>query len=157
MSLYTVRSRVSLTGKPILSSKMDEQDPANMPVPLEFKSAMEMLHWSLANGVFGREFYANRSPRTPEEIRLRDGGDEWRAYRVSGDWPKWELTNENYDAMVSAAKRYRAILHYFREIEPEWTYVETIHYADNSTMVYEINRNGQMRSHMTVSPHGDIC
>lgn len=53
--------------------------------------------------------------------------------------------------------RHRSFLHFLKEVTPQWRVVETIHYADNSEEIKEVDKNGNVRYRMTVAPHGDLC
>jgi hypothetical protein len=59
--------------------------------------------------------------------------------------------------MGRALSRYRAVLRYFREVEPEWREVARVHYADNSIEATEVDKYGNTRTVMVESPHGDVC
>jgi hypothetical protein len=131
-----------------------------------FHTGAGLLRWALNEGLMRewRDTYVDGQWR-----RLFDG--QWIGspdrpgsdYGMINPFCRWEFTREHRSAMQRAAQRYREIIHYLREVEPEWrpdTSVSEsgeIHYADNSTELHEINKYGQKRYRTLVAPHGDVC
>ncbi len=133
-----------------------EKVPATPDVT--FRTAMGMLRWALDNRMIRRGAWGNSAPGPREMERVSV------PYSGSGDWQgDHYFTPDQVEAMGRALSRYRAILRYYREIEPEWrpdTSVSPtgeIHYADNSTELHEINKYGKRRHSLVVAPHGDVC
>ncbi len=54
-------------------------------------------------------------------------------------------------------RRVRRFQHYLEEVKPAWKIVDTIHFADNSVEVVEVDMGGNRRQRMTTAPHGDAC
>ena len=63
----------------------------------------------------------------------------------------------NWKKFCEFARRYRRFYYYLTEILPEWKETKKINYMDNSVEVEEVDKNGNKRQRMTVSPHGDLC
>lgn len=128
-----------------------------------FRTGAEMLHWAIKEDVFDN-WRQRRRPVHFSDPYLghdRPGG----TYGVFDSFTRWRFQPEHVVAMRRAQERYNAILHYFREVEPEWRPdVEStgnaegrVCYADNSEEIHEINKYGQRRHRMAVAPHGDVC
>ena len=66
-------------------------------------------------------------------------------------------TMEMWKKAAKLLKRYQRFVNYCEEIAPGWEIVETIHYADNSTAVVEVDKAGNRRNRMTSAPSGDRC
>jgi hypothetical protein len=122
----------------------------------EFITAMGMLRWAMDTGMIRRRgAWGNTVPGADEMERVSipyAGSNDWDSFKTG-----YYFSVEQVAAMGAALSRYRAILHHFREIEPEWTQVAQTNYADNSTEVREVNKYGATRTRMTVSPSGDAC
>jgi hypothetical protein len=123
------------------------------PAPtLHFHTAMGMLRWALNNGMMRRAAWGNSALKPDEMERVSI------PYAGSGDWQgDYYFTPDQVAAMGRALSRYRAHLHYRREIEPEWREVERVRYADNSTESHQQDKYGRTRTVMLVAPHGDVC
>lgn len=97
--------------------------------------------------------------------RLRDGLFPWPVLKAGEGYSKpTELIMQ--ETRATAAKmavltafqaRLRRFVHHVIEVSPGWKHVREIGYADNSTEVEEVARNGTMRRRMTVAPGGDAC
>lgn len=123
------------------------------PAPKTFRTAMGMLRWALNTGLIRRRgSWGNTVPGPGEMERVSI------PYAGSGDWAgDWYFTPAQVEAMGKALSRYRAILHHYREIEPEWREVSRTHYADNSIEADQEDKYGNRRTVTVVSPHGDVC
>lgn len=123
--------------------------------PVRFRTAMGMLRWALDSGAIHRRgAWGNTVPGPGEMERVSI------PYAGSGDWESgfaWYFTPDQVEAMGVALSRYRAILRYLREVEPEWTETGRTHYADNSTEVDETDKYGRTRRRMITCPYGDAC
>jgi hypothetical protein len=64
---------------------------------------------------------------------------------------------DTWNRVSALLDRYRRLLHYHEEIKPQWEYVNTIHWADNSIEIVERSNTGKFRHRMTTAPHGDRC
>jgi hypothetical protein len=140
----------------------DRTEPAETRT---FATAAGLLRFCLKQGVF-RQRYVNGRPKQFEHLHLgyRDN-DPGYDYHLIDTFARWEITSEHLAAMRRAHRRYMEILHYLREVEPEWR-PDTestgnargiVHYADNSTERHEINKYGQRRRIMIDPPSGDAC
>lgn len=86
-------------------------------------------------------------------------------YGIFDTFSRWQIPHEYVYDLRRAQARYAEIIHYLREVEPEWrpdterTANESgiVHFADNSTERHEINKYGQRRSVMLAYPSGDVC
>lgn len=130
-----------------------------------FRTAAGLLRFCLDQGVFAQR-YVNAKPRRFEHLHLgyRDN-DRGYDYHLIDRWADWKVTSEHLTAMRAARRRYMEILHYLREVEPEWRPdVESTgnedglaYFADNSTERHEINKYGKRRQITVTAPHGDVC
>lgn len=112
-----------------------------------FRTGMEMLHWAVKTGVLRK--HGNRVA-TVGDIHLG-------RYTRADSFADHILTADHIEAMRVAQARYRAILHHFREVAPGWTKVGEIHYADNSIVEKQQDKDGRVRYVTLVHPHGDVC
>ncbi|MQS17475.1 hypothetical protein F7Q99_36150 [Streptomyces kaniharaensis] len=119
-----------------------------------FKSGMEMLHWAVKSRLIGR---LGHGPRTAATVYLGNPRDEYRAQRCVDAFPSRKVSTEAWNAMKRAQDRLQGLLHYLREVEPEWQDEGRIHYMDNSVVMAQRNKYGQRREVTLIQPHGDAC
>lgn len=123
--------------------------------PMYFRTAMGMLHWAVKSGMIRRRgAWGNTVPGIGELERVSI------PYAGSGDWAgEHYFTTAQVSAMDHALARYRWLLRYLREVEPEWAEVpgSRVCYADNSVEVTQADKYGNTRRVMEVAPHGDVC
>jgi hypothetical protein len=143
---------------------------ANCPdrvIPAEtrtFTTAAGLLRFCLNEGVFSQR-YVNARPKRFEHLYAHRQGTGSGGYFPLDTFCQWKGIRDHMAAMVRAHARYCEILHYLREVEPEWRPdVEAtgnaegiVHYADNSTERHEINKYGKRRHVMITAPSGDAC
>lgn len=123
-----------------------------------FHTAMGMLRWALDEQMITRGAWGNNAPKPNEMERVSI------PYAGSGDWRgDYTFTPAQVEAMGRALSRYRSILRYYREVVPEWRPDPSIgtngmiHYADNSSVLHEIDKDGNKRHRMIDYPSGDAC
>lgn len=126
-----------------------------------FSSGMALLRFCLNERIFEHRVGGRRYPVLADEKWLgRPGG---RTFGIVDRFTRWEVTSGHIEAMRRAQQRYREILHYLREVEPEWrpdTSVSAtgeIHWADNSIERAEIDKRGNTRIVKLRAPGGDAC
>ncbi|MER6687387.1 hypothetical protein [Streptomyces olivaceoviridis] len=151
--MYTV------TGKTRVIRSLDGTTREVTPPTMTFRDAVTMFRWAIDSGELGarRMPYGNRiadvhlsgRPGDSEAVRVY-----WTFESGSGNY-RW--TAVHWDAMYAAQRRIRELYHYVTEVLPEWREESTVHYADNSTVRYEVNRYGGRRSVTVVGPSGDVC
>lgn len=128
-----------------------------------FLTAAGLLRWALDERLFD-----HRVGGVPYPTRF---GDKWLGhpgkphYGMIDTFCRWQFTPELRMAMQRVQQRYGEIVHYLREVEPEWRPdVELtgnseghLSFADNSTELHEINKYGKRRHRFVTAPHGDVC
>lgn len=67
------------------------------------------------------------------------------------------LTEPDLKAVMRLLGRYKAVAHYFTEIEPGWKVVSTIPYMDNSVVEVQEDKRGNRRRVTVKPPSGDAC
>jgi hypothetical protein len=126
-----------------------------------FLTGAGMLRWAL-----DARMLAHHTGGVPYPTRFDDKwlGEPGRStYGMIDTFCRWRFTPEHLTAMQRAAKRYREIFTYLREVEPEWrpdtdvSPTGEIRYADNSTVLYEVSKYGHKRFRTLVAPSGDAC
>ena len=90
---------------------------------------------------------------------LRDcvGRTVWEQINASGWAGRGEVRYANVLKAMAILERMVALDHYHREVAPQWVDAEKIHYADNSIVQYQVDRDGNRRHRTLVGPGGDIC
>lgn len=68
-----------------------------------------------------------------------------------------KATATKVEEVAAFQARYRRFVHHVREVAPGWREVTKVGYADNSTEVREVARDGTVRQRMLVGPGGDAC
>lgn len=122
-----------------------------------FATAAQFFHWAIQEDVFERWGRRGKPKRFSDPYLGRYAGFD--------SFCRWRITPELKAAMVRAQDRYNAIVHYLREVEPEWrpdvertgNAAGHLCFADNSTELHEINKYGQRRHSYVTAPHGDAC
>jgi hypothetical protein len=128
-----------------------------------FRTAAGLLRWGLDNRVFRRDTGGSPYPKRFDDIYLGRDGHPGMDYHLIDVFTDWKITGEHLSAMRRALARYGEIVHYLREVEPEWrpdTSVSPdgeIHWMDNSVERIEINKYGNKRTVRLAAPHGDVC
>lgn len=131
-----------------------------------FRSAAELLRHCLRQRVFAHRTGGRPYPTRFDGVHLghRDH-DRGYDYHLIDTFTDWQVTGDHLAAMRRAQTRYREIVHYWREVEPQWR-PDTehtgnpeglIHFADNSVELHEISKDGRRRHRMTEAPSGDAC
>lgn len=121
-----------------------------------FTTAAALLRWALDERVFEHRTGGRPYPKRFDQPYIG-------RYGVIDSFCRWKFTPELIEAMRRAQSRYRQIIHYLAEVEPEWRPDTTVSptgyrsYADNSTELHEINKYGRRRHRMTDPPSGDAC
>lgn len=129
-----------------------------------FITAAGLLRWALNERVFRHGVGGVPYPERFGDVHLgwRDH-DKGYDYQLIDTFTRWKITGDHLAAMRRVQRRYGEIVHYLREIDPEWrpdTSVSAtgeIPYMDNSTEVHEINKYGGKRRRTLVAPGGDAC
>lgn len=129
-----------------------------------FRTAAELLHWAIKARVFGHNVGGVLYPTRFDHVHLgcRDGSAGYDYHLIDTFCP-WKITSDHLSAMRRARARYVEILHYLREIEPEWRPDTSVspdgmaYFADNSTELHEVSKDGRRRYRMVTAPHGDAC
>lgn len=147
---YTVK------GRPLVHIAADGTRQERAEEDRCFTTAMGLLHWAIAAGAFSQR-YANRAVANPGELHLREKRDKGADYHTVDTFFRWKIEPEHLDAMYRAMTRYKEIVHYLREVEPEWTEGEEIHYMDNSVERHDRDKYGNTRRVMVKYPSGDAC
>lgn len=128
-----------------------------------FHTGAGLLRWALNERLLEHRVGGVPYPKRFDDKWLGEPGRPGSDYGMIDGFSRWKFTPEHRRAMQRAAKRYREIVRYLREVEPEWrpdTSVSAtgeIHYADNSVELHEINKYGQKRRRMITAPSGDAC
>lgn len=130
-----------------------------------FHTAAGLLRWALNTRQLEHRTGGRPYPTRFDDKWLGDPDDTSRgsAYGIIDSFSRYEWTPELRQAMQRAAWRYREIVRYLREVEPEWkpdTSVSPsgeIHWADNSIERQEINKYGKTRIVRLKAPSGDAC
>jgi hypothetical protein len=128
-----------------------------------FHTGAGLLRWALNERLLEHRVGGVPYPTRFSDKWLGEPGRPGSGYGMIDTFCRWKFTPEHREAMQRAAKRYKEIVHYLREVEPEWrpdTSVSAtgeIHYADNSTELHEINKYGGKRHRMLAYPSGDAC
>lgn len=128
-----------------------------------FHTGAGLLRWALDERLMWHRTGGQPYPTRFDDMHLGRPGDRTSMYRMIDSFCRWEFTEEHRTAMQRAAERYREIIRYLREVEPEWqpdTSVSVdgkIHFADNSVELHQINKYGGKRHLMVEYPHGDVC
>lgn len=128
-----------------------------------FHTAAGLLRWALKarlleHGIGGRPY-----PTRFDDKWLGRDGERYADYGLIDSFCRWKFTAEHKSAMRRAQQRYVEIIHYLREVEPEWrpdtrsSATGEVHYADNSIERHEVNKYGQRRRIMVLAPSGDAC
>lgn len=126
-----------------------------------FTTAAGMLGWLLRTGVLRPQHHRAGEVKYFGDIYLGRTGQ--RTYGLVAVDSRWEITYDHIEAMRGAQERYAQIVHFLREVDPQWrpdtSVSETgkVYYADNSTELHEVNRYGGTRRRVLVAPHGDAC
>jgi len=97
--------------------------------------------------------------------RLRDGMFPWPVLKAGEGYSKpteqimqeLRATATKMKVLTAFQARLRRFVHHVTEVSPGWKLVREVDYADNSTEVEEIARNGTLRRRMTTGPGGDAC
>lgn len=146
--------------------RIGQTDGSYRTVPEErrtFHTGAGLLRWALrerllSHGIGGRPY-----PVRFDDKWLGEPGRPGSGYGMIDTFCRWKFTPEHRETMQRAAARYREIVTYLREVEPEWrpdtdvSPTGEIHYADNSTELHEINKYGGRRRRVLVAPGGDAC
>lgn len=132
-------------------------ESSHAPEPKEFTTAAGLLHWAIKEGAFGRALVGNRRAKDPGDLYLHAERHPGRDYHVIDTFFNYKVTPELMDAMYRAWKRWSEIVHYLREVEPEWVQGKETHYMDNSIERTDTNKYGQTRRVMLKHPSGDAC
>lgn len=125
-----------------------------------FQTAAGLLRWALDERAFRHGVGGVPYPTRFDQPYMGHKGNRWGL--IDG-FCRWQFTPEHREAMARAQQRYNEIIHYLREVEPEWrpdtSYSADgiVHYADNSTERHEINKYGKRRHIMIDPPSGDAC
>lgn len=125
---------------------------------VERHTAAGLLRWALDNRVLAHRTGGIPYPEQFDECHLgyRDH-DKGRDYHLIDTFAKYEITGDHLTAMRRAQARYKEILHYFREVEPEWREAKRTSHPDSSVEVTEIDKRGNLRTRMAEPPSGDAC
>lgn len=131
-----------------------------------FRTAAGLLRWALRERVFRHSVGGVPYPERFDEVHLgyRDH-DKGYDYHLIDPATPWKITGDHLAVMRRAKAAYVARMHYRREIAPGWRPdVErtgnasgVIHYADNSTVQCEIDKDGNRRSRTIIAAGGDAC
>lgn len=89
----------------------------------------------------------------PEYLTLHFIGSSWSSLSRSTSF----RNQAEVDYCKRVATRVARMVHYVKEIEPEWREVDRIWYADNSIEAIQEDNRGNRRRVMIESPHGDFC
>lgn len=127
------------------------------PEPVEFSTAMGLLHWALRNRVFARSMVGNGPPKSLDQLHIRERRDAGMDYHSLDSFCNYKITAEHMNAMARALARWNRTVHYLREIEPQWVEGKETHYMDNSIEREDTNKYGQTRRVMVKPPSGDLC
>lgn len=130
-----------------------------------FHTGAGLLRWALNERLLEHRTGGVPYPRRFDDKWLGRPGDRWGGYGMIDTFCRWRFTPEAREAMQRAQMRYAEIMHYRREVEPEWRpdveYAGNaegrVYYADNSVVVYQINKYGKRRHVTEVAPGGDAC
>lgn len=126
------------------------------PHEVTFRTGMEMLRWCMNNGAFSRSLWGNGRPTTVDRVSI--GSDDSRVqYGYIDSFFRYKVTPADMSAMRRARDRWMEIVHYLREVEPEWVEGKEFHYMDNSVERHDTNKYGQTRRVMLKPPSGDAC
>lgn len=151
--MYTVEGKTRVIGS------MDGTTREVTAPTMTFPDAVAMFRWAIASAEIGhrRMPYGDRI----RDVHLSGHPDDSEAVRVYWTFESgrghYLWTAVHWDAMYAAQRRIRELYHYIAEVLPEWREERTVHYADNSTVRYEVNAYGGRRSVTLVGPSGDLC
>lgn len=143
-------------GRPIMHIAADGTRQERAEEDRCFTTAAGLLHWAIREGAFSQRF-ANRAVATPDELHLSARRDVGADYHRIDTFFRWKIEPEHLDAMYRALTRFKEIVHYLREVEPEWVKGEEIHYMDNSVERHDTDKYGNTRRVIVKSPSGDLC
>jgi hypothetical protein len=131
---------------------------ANVPT-VTFHTAAGLLRWALDTRQLAHGIGGLRYPMNFDEKWLGFPGDgsPGRDYQLVDTFCKYKITADHLEAMRRAQQRYREIVHYLRNVEPEWVEGPEEHYADNSIDRTDTNKYGQTRRVHLLAPGGDAC
>jgi hypothetical protein len=146
-------------------NRVNGDNPGLYTVPEErhtFHTAAGLLHWALEAQLFART--GNSTPRRLSDLYVHRRLRGQAPHIPLDSFNRWKVTPELMAAMVRAHDRYMALLHYLREVEPEWR-PDTVrgdakghmYFGDNSVELHEVNKYGQRRHSYVTAPHGDAC
>lgn len=128
-----------------------------------FLTGAGLLRWALKERLLEHRVGGVPYPKRFDDKWLGEPGRPGSDYGMIDTVCRWKFTPELREAMQRAQQRYMQLVHYLREVEPEWrpdTSVSAtgeIHWADNSVELYEINKYGGKRRRTLLAPGGDAC
>jgi hypothetical protein len=128
-----------------------------------FLTGAGLLRWALDNRLLEHRVGGVPYPTHFDDKYLGHPDVPHSDYGMIDTFRRWEFTPEHRAAMQRAALRYKEIIHYLREVEPEWRPDTSVSptgmrsFADNSTELHEISKYGKRRHRMVEYPHGDAC
>lgn len=125
---------------------------------VELSTAAGLLRWALNSRVFAHHVGGVPYPTRFDDCYLgyRDG-DKGHDYHLVDTFSLHTITSAHLTTMRRAQRRYLEIVHYLREVEPEWQETRRISYMDNSVVAVETNKYGQTRNRAITPPSGDAC
>lgn len=129
---------------------------ADVPT-VTFRTAAGLLRWALNARVFRHGVGGVPYPTRFDDKYIGDRRDVGRDYHLLDTFRKYEITAAHLTAMRNAQRRYEEIVHYLREVEPQWTEGPVINYADNSIERTDTDKYGNTRRVMLKAPSGDAC
>lgn len=128
-----------------------------------FTTAAGMFAFLLRERVLRPQFHTASPIKHFGDVWLGRPGQRTYGLTAIDTLSRWEVTFEHVEAMRHAQQRYEEIVHYLRNVEPEWrpdTSVSAtgeVRYADNSIEMHEIDKRGNRRRRMLKYPSGDAC
>jgi hypothetical protein len=126
-------------------------------------TSMGLLRFALRERLFTHRTGGRPYPARPDNVHLgREGAP---TYGLFDPLKRWEVTYDHVEAMRRAQRAYNERMHYRREVAPMWrpdteyagNESGVVHYADNSTVQYEIDKDGNRRHRTIIAPGGDAC